>query len=317
MTDLRTSFAKSVDLSRAVVEDFPALLFFCGGPMNAASAPEPISVRDAVLRAFTIKHPDLSSRVFLAEDFNNWSQDGVYRELFTFERHLASLSSAIVIFVESAGSIAELGAFSQLDGVKDKLIVFLQTQHYETDSFINLGPIKFLEETFADSVHPYPWRTIPSSHGGRLDLSSLEGLLDEICKTIYDALGAARKKRQFSGQETRDRMLLIRDLLNQLIGLKLHEIEQYLSEMGVEIETPLLKQYLFVLKTLKLIRMVPYGKDRYYVATDSRRFLRYTVKEGHSKIDTARLQSEVAAYYKAHDGHRFKALGPDLAELEE
>jgi hypothetical protein len=315
LTDPRTSFAQSVDLGTAVVEDFPALIFFCGGRMNDASISEPASVRDAVLRHFSIKYSSLADRIFLAEEFKNWAQDGAYHELFTFERHLASLSSAIIIFVESAGSIAELGAFSQLDGVKEKLIVFLQTEHYEQDSFINLGPIKYLEGTFKDSVHPYPWRSVPSPAGNRIDLSSLSECVDDICETISEALGAVRTKRSFDGSEPRDTMLLIRDLINQFIGLKFHEITDYLLDMGITIESGLLKQYLFVLKTLKLIQMVPYGRDRYYVPTDLRRFIRYSGRGGVPLIDRLRLQSDVADFYKHNDGHRFKALGPILAKL--
>jgi hypothetical protein len=316
LTDPRISFAKSVDLATAFVEDFPALLFFCGGPINDASSPEPWSVRDAVLRAFTLSHPDLSSRIFLAEDFKDWMHDSVYDELFTFEQHLASLSSAIVIFVESAGSIAELGAFSQLDGVKEKLIIFVPTELYEKDSFIKLGPIKYLEGAFQGSVRTYPWRTVESAHGSRVDVTSLTDCVDEICDAISETLGEVRVQRKFNSAGIRDQMLLVRDVLSQLIGLKLHEIADYILEMGIKIETARLRQYLFVLKTLKLIRSVPRGKDRYYVATDSRRFIRYGMKYGLPKIDRERLQSEVAAYYKNIDGPRFKALAPVLAELE-
>jgi hypothetical protein len=312
--DPRTAFTKSVDLGAAVVVDFPALLFFCGGRIFDASSPTPGSVRDAVFRAFSIKHTALSRRIFLAEDFKDWMHDSVYRELFTFEQDLASLSSAIVLFVESAGSIAELGAFSQLDGVKQKLLIFLQTKHYQQDSFITLGPIKYLEASFAGSVRPYPWQTVNTSFGKTIDVDSLSGSLDEICDAIAGVLNEVRMQRRFSASGTRDQMLLIRDVIAQLIGLKLHEIKDCLLEFGIDVDVARLKQYLFVLKTLKLIELVPRGKDRYYVATDTRRFIRYGTKGG-VNIDSLRLQTEVAAYYKQHDVSRFHAIAPVLASL--
>lgn len=314
--DPRTGFAKSVDLETADVVEFPALLFFCGGPTSNPSD-APLSVRDVVFRAFTIKFPDLSRRIFLAEEFQNWTQDNTYGELFTFEQDLAALSSSIVIFVESAGAIAELGAFSQLDGVRQKLLVFLQTEHYLQNSFIKLGPVKFLEDHFEGSIRPYPWRTVTAGRSIKLDINSLDDSLDEICTDIHEVLSAARVHRKFEANQPRDRMLLIRDVIDQLLGLKIHEIRDYLIEIGVTIEISRLKQFLFVLETLGLIEVVPRGKDRFFVSTDSRRFIRYGTKGGQPKIDPLRLQSEVSAYYRKVDRSRFNALAPILATREE
>jgi hypothetical protein len=314
--DPRTSFPKTIDLATAAVIDFPALLFFCGGYVGSVSSSKPASVRDAVYRAFTIKYTDQSSRIFLAEQFKDWTQDNVYGELFSFEKDLASLSSAIVIFLESAGSIAELGAFSQQEGVKQKLLIFLQTKHYKQDSFIKLGPIKYLEDSFDGSVRPYPWQVTDYSSGSTLDEDSLSGSMDEICDAIAEVLGANRVQRKFDTEAARDQMLLIRDVIAQLIGLKLHEIESCLRDMGVALEIRRLKQYLYVLKTLNLIDIVPRGKDRFYIAKDGRQFIRYGTKDG-SRFDGLRLQAEVAAYYQQHDISRFKAIAPVLAKLED
>jgi hypothetical protein len=313
--DPRKGFTQSVDLTTAVVADFPSLLFFCGGRILDPSSPEPGSVRDAVFRAFTIKHAELSRRIFLAEEFNDWMYDGVYSELFSFERDLASLSSAIVLFLESAGSIAELGAFSQQDGVKQKLLIFLRTEHYQQDSFIKLGPIKYLEDSDAGSIRAYPWQTVSLPSGDRIDVESLTESMDEICDSISDVFRSKRLHRQFSLVETRDRMLLIRDLITQMMGLKIREIQDYLLDVGVDVDTRRLRQYLYVLQTLNLIEMVPRGKDRYFVSKDSRRFIRLGTKDG-LRIDDLRLQMEVAAYYKQHDISRFRAIAPILARQE-
>jgi hypothetical protein len=54
------------------------------------------------------------------------------------------LSGAILLFAESAGSLAELGAFAALKTVAPSLIAVLSDYYYEQSSFIRNGPVKYL-----------------------------------------------------------------------------------------------------------------------------------------------------------------------------
>lgn len=65
--------------------------------------------------------------------------------LLTLENLLAESVDAVVMCIESEGSIAELGAFSNFDKLKDKLIVYMNIKYKRENSFINIGPVKFLE----------------------------------------------------------------------------------------------------------------------------------------------------------------------------
>ncbi len=56
--------------------------------------------------------------VRIAEHYKDWSHDSIYRDLVSFERHVAELSSVIVLVLESPGSIADLGLFSVIDEFK-------------------------------------------------------------------------------------------------------------------------------------------------------------------------------------------------------
>ncbi len=80
----------------------------------------------------------LPEHIFVDELFNR------DKDLLSLENILADSVHAIVMCVESAGSIAELGAFANHEILKDKLIVFIDKKYLKDKSFIRMGPIKFL-----------------------------------------------------------------------------------------------------------------------------------------------------------------------------
>lgn len=73
-------------------------------------------------------------------------------DLLSLENLLANSVDAVVMCIESPGSIAELGAFSNHDRLNNKLIVYMDNKHQNAESFINLGPIKFLKNKTRSNV---------------------------------------------------------------------------------------------------------------------------------------------------------------------
>ncbi|MBS3678965.1 retron St85 family effector protein [Ornithinibacillus massiliensis] len=73
-------------------------------------------------------------------------------DLLSLENLLANSVDAVVMCVESSGSIAELGAFSNHNGLNNKLIIYMDKQYQKSESFINLGPIKFLRNKTRSNV---------------------------------------------------------------------------------------------------------------------------------------------------------------------
>ncbi len=65
-------------------------------------------------------------------------------DLLRLENLLAESVNAVVIILESAGAIAELGAFANHDKLQNKLIVIVDDEYKNDKSFIRLGPLKFL-----------------------------------------------------------------------------------------------------------------------------------------------------------------------------
>ncbi|MGY5341092.1 retron St85 family effector protein [Paenibacillus glucanolyticus] len=67
-------------------------------------------------------------------------------DLLSLENLLAESVHAVVLCIESAGSFTELGAFSNHNLMKDKLVVYIESKYKKSNSFIRVGPIRYLEK---------------------------------------------------------------------------------------------------------------------------------------------------------------------------
>ncbi|MBI4546862.1 MAG: hypothetical protein HY707_02705 [Ignavibacteriae bacterium] len=67
-------------------------------------------------------------------------------DLLTLENLLAQSVSAVVILLQSPGTFAELGAFSNHPFLKKKLIIVMDPKYRTSQSFINTGPIRHLRK---------------------------------------------------------------------------------------------------------------------------------------------------------------------------
>lgn len=73
-------------------------------------------------------------------------------DLLSFEEILAELSDSIILFVESFGTVCELGAFAMNENLLNKLLVFNGREHLGKKTFINDGPIRKLLANNENSV---------------------------------------------------------------------------------------------------------------------------------------------------------------------
>ena len=84
--------------------------------------------------------------MFLAEQvFPTLKKEGLHKNLLDIEDQLSQFSDNILIVLESESTFAELGAFSHKT-LRDKLIVINDSKYRHSNSFINLGPLKAIEE---------------------------------------------------------------------------------------------------------------------------------------------------------------------------
>lgn len=122
------------------------VIFLCGGASNSRHK----SLRDRI-RVFLESEKktfwNKPYKVFYPEDLLievlNKTKDA---DLLSYEQFLANNSHMIVIICESAGSLVELGAFTNNEYTVDKVIAAVDKSHIKDKSFIMLGPIKYLRK---------------------------------------------------------------------------------------------------------------------------------------------------------------------------
>ena len=76
---------------------------------------------------------------------NPLTTDANYTVLLSFESDIAQVVGLNVLFVESAGSLAELGAFAASRTIAPSLLAILDDFYYAQSSFVRNGPVKHLE----------------------------------------------------------------------------------------------------------------------------------------------------------------------------
>ena len=169
---IRTDLQK-IDLSQSRIGlDKLPKVFLCGGPYRNTSPSftqdrlpafyycsdakkEKESIRYKLIKCFKETENDFfESQVKIADiwHFNEWYQEGNYKDLLTLEKDIASMSGLVVIIPESAGSIAELGSFVMIEKIKKKLLIFIEAQYTNKQSFIWNGIIKNFQQTFGRKV---------------------------------------------------------------------------------------------------------------------------------------------------------------------
>lgn len=295
-------FAK-IDLQASRLKPYEGFIFLCGGQTDVRSH-EPVSIRDAMYRELA-KDIAVEKRIRVAEHYKDWSHDSIYRDLVSFERHLAELSSVIVLVLESPGSIAELGLFSVVEEFQGKLLVFIETDHYQSSSFIKLGPVDYLEKVHSNSAECHRW-TIQVDHQAKFDPRAAQELQPDLAEAVLNRARKPAPEHNFRPTSWLDTALLICDLLSLCSALTLREMRGILDQLGhPKIESEL-KQYLFLLEKVRLIAVEPKGDQRFYVGIEDRQFYRFHLREG--AVDFSRFRSNQLADYAQNDKKRFKAI---------
>ena len=146
MLKLIEEFSRSIDLQKSKVKKGTLKLTVFGGPNHDHNG-TPKSQRSI----FLLRSTHLADAFVVPEDFKNWNHFGVYDDLLTFEEDICSASDSVLIFLESAGSIAEFGFLIKHPQIAQKLHVVIQNSFYQEDSFIRLGLLNHLKNKFDDS----------------------------------------------------------------------------------------------------------------------------------------------------------------------
>ena len=201
------AFVTSVKLTQCRVFNTPRLVFLCGGAVRRDSR-QYKSARDYFHRYLGKNHQALVERVRLAEVVNNWFDKDVFSDLLELEEYIADLADLIVLFVESPGSCAELGAFATADQLRSKTLAVVNSGFKKSGSFIADGPLRRLAKQ--NSVLYFDWN--PTKINGRESLEALLDMSEELVQFLKERERKAVTEEQLNSKSHAHMMLLIADL---------------------------------------------------------------------------------------------------------
>lgn len=199
------------------------VVFLCGGKLGDAKSPPP-ALRDAYYRLVLDSPPKY--KVMLAEDANPLTADAQYVDLLSFESDIAQVVGLIVLFVESAGSLAEFGAFAALQTVAPRLLAIINDHYYNDKSFIRDGPIRFLESKYGDEwVHSLETAYLGIADGNNLKNLDAIRLHDSVSPVIEQRLEAQAETEKFVKEKDGHIILMITGLCQEYGALNQKKLD--------------------------------------------------------------------------------------------
>lgn len=295
---------KSIKVESLRVHAPTTVVFLCGGAIDPALNP-PRTLRDAFYRIVSATAP--SYEIVLAEDADPLTTEAGYSDLFRFESDIAQLVGLILLFAESAGSLAELGAFAALDTVSPRLLAVLDDFYYDQVSFIRNGPVLYLE-----NEHGEEWIIVlDRAHSGISSSGTLEGLKpaafsSSILPVIENRLANNAKWSKFKGDVAGHVILLITGLCQEYGALTISEIRSFLSDFGIK--DPRLSNFIYCAQLLGWLRKKRIGHHIFYVATAGDAAIDYVVDGAVGTHDKVRWRADVRAFWEKNDPPRLRAI---------
>jgi len=305
VTDPRSEVISLISLEKSHVNLSPPIIFLFGGDVKA----NPHCVRGLMQNYALINDTNLSKQFITPDTFKDWLNDAIYPNLLSFESDLAETASLIVIALESPGALAELGSFSVNKSLVNKLIIIMNDEHYNQESFIKLGPLRQISE---NNIYSYPYdyskltSTMKSEH------------FEDIFLNINNEILTLNDTEAFDKGNNGHVAFLIYELVSIFQALKLTEITTYLKELGIPFNAEnnfsqsTVKRLLFLLEKLEYTSSRKRGKTIFYVATknSTKVSLSYGPTKRFSKAD---IIIETAQYYSVSESEKMrKAVIKDM-----
>jgi hypothetical protein len=285
--DAIKQFKNRVDPSKTRIDVLPDIVLAFGGKLSVKQGEAHASCRNVFINHLHSTKSPLANVIICPEHYPEWNKFEHYPDLIAFERDACSLARAIVLFSESEGAFAELGAFCQDEVISDRLLVVVSRAHYKDTSFIALGPIKHIE-----LKHPEGSICVVDS----ITATKFETEASDVAKALQQKIDTAHKTHQFDPSRIRDQLLLIADLVDLFSAVTQSELHELLEGMGVVLEAKRIKQMINLLQLFELVIPREKSTQRFLVAPVSSKrksYLGFSAQTGAANFDRARFKLQV------------------------
>lgn len=302
------------------LKNLPNFIFLCGGDIRRKESEIQeqrffSSMRGAIYELLLL-NSSIFNRVKLAEDTKNWSDHGTINNLIDFELAIADMAGVIILILEGPGAYAELGSFSVLPSLSEKLILVVNQEIIDKKSFIHLGPIKYLDDNNR-VVLRYDWPVKYIVNGQTNIKTYIEESPEDVFKKANIILeNILEKEKQislvspvFDTSKKGHLCFLIGDLIYNFCSLKLREIKDYISVYfdQYEITDKEVKECLFILENFDFIKECDFG-DKYYSPSNiNNGFIKYSYNDAGYKNTFSDIRKTLLKLYEEYDISRFHA----------
>lgn len=295
--DPRPALLSQVNFLASRIEFSAApIVLLCGGLVAEKERADDEDPSIQSLRHAIVKH-ETSYEVFRPEEITSWQADGIFKNLMDFEADLASICSLVVIILESPGSIAELGAFSQLRDLSKKIIAVKSSHFNDHNSFINLGILRHISKDHESGVKSFPWDISDPS-------TITSDIVEDLASDIQEELDKQQKTQVLKIDNNSHVMVVICELISLFVALKESEILGFLDNIGIKIKSDELKRKLFLLEKFRLIKRSVYSDATFYMSDSSDYHKIRLVAMPGENVDALRVPIECNDYYRKSSKHR-------------
>jgi uncharacterized protein YhfF len=296
-----------VDIASLHVYAPTSLLFLCGGPIDIKVDPAP-SLRDAFARRQD-QTPFERYRFLIAEELNGFFPRGKYRDILNFENHIAQISELIVLFSESYGAAAELGAFAMVDEISRRLLVIIDSKNYALDSFITLGPVRMLNNEYGETaVCVINLEDVNLETIRNVAALNIAAFTEIMRNAIRERIKSYHEHTTFNRERPGHLIKLLVGLLQHYGALTLDELWLHMASFDVERERDVLDNFLLCAEFAGWVKRDKRGLRTYFVATASREALNFRFKSEVGKMDLDRWRLDIRQFWKTAEPERFSAI---------
>ena len=316
--DVIDLFKGTVDPIRTKVKRLPEHILVFGGKQGI-DVPRLQSCRNVFLQKSTEKLHPLSSKFVMPEDYPEWNNYFGYDNLVDFEVEAGCLSRAIVLFLETEGSFAELGAFCMDEALRERLFVVLARKYYDAkDSFLYLGPIALVTNRHGEESLCVVDEIVSNRHNARClcaveerrNGEIFEQSIDGILQSLEDRLrGETKASKPFSASRKRDQFLLIADFIDLFGALNRTELHDLLRFMGLDVADDVLKRMLWLLNLFGMVRETNVFGKVYFVSIrhENHNYLDFSAVEAGRAFDRSAFKVNTVSSALKGDKNRKKA----------
>jgi hypothetical protein len=297
------NFFECIDAAKIQITRPRKFIFLCGG----ATAPPPavaISAREQFLRSLPDRKKFEAHDIRLAEEVDAFYADSPYQDLIAFELDIAQVSDLIVLFSEGFGSLAELGAFSQIPPIAERLMVIIQALHYRKRSFIRDGPILKLEKEHKGSVEVFDWHGVASGSNPYLDVASFVRHLPDITQAICVRLTALPNWQTLDTDNFGHRIMVTAIVSDVFGAATFEDFKDAFKALGMATSDVDIRRMLFIASAVGWFHKEKRGHSFFYIPAFSNQPYQLAYKATAEHKDILRWKSDIRRFWQANDRQR-------------